>query len=261
VCAHGCSGHGSCATGADRCSCEAGFGGRECEIELKACGDQRCDALQNETCVTCAGDCGACATECGNKRCQHTAGESCETCPTDCGSCRCGDGECSVATELSAGENCHSCPADCGSCPSCGDLVCSAFRDKAPFSATEAETCAACPGDCGACVGDCCIASSELGEGFSGGGCGEQTVAACVCKARPECCRSGWGASCVSFAASQCDLTCAACDEAAGDDIDADGVCGYRDNCPFHSNVAQTDGDQDSVGDSCDMAPADPQAH
>jgi hypothetical protein len=261
VCAHACSGHGSCAVGVNSCSCEAGYGGRECELELKACGDLRCDALANETCVTCAGDCGACASECGNQRCQHSAGESCETCPADCGSCSCGDGECSVASELVAGETCHSCPADCGSCPSCGDLVCSSWREHAPFSLGEAESCAVCPGDCGECVGDCCIASESLGESFSGGGCGEQAIAACVCLAQPECCRSGWGASCVSLAASQCGLRCDACDEAAGDDIDADGVCGYRDNCPFLSNAAQTDADEDNVGDACDLAPADPKAH
>src|SRR5205085_5059230 len=100
----------------------------------------------------------------------------------DCTNCRCGDGECSVGQ----GENCHSCSQDCGDCPVCGDLICQVWHSQAPFSDSEAESCALCPGDCGACVGDCC----SSGEAFEGGGCGLQPVAACVCQAHPECCRS-----------------------------------------------------------------------
>jgi len=38
-------------------------------------------------------------------------------------------------------------------------------------------------------------------------------------------------------------------------DIDADGVCGNADNCPFTYNPGQSDIDVDLVGDSCDLCP------
>jgi len=36
-------------------------------------------------------------------------------------------------------------------------------------------------------------------------------------------------------------------------DVDADGVCDTEDNCPFDPNPAQTDTDNDGVGDVCDV--------
>jgi hypothetical protein len=55
---------------------------------VEVCGDFYCDA--NESCATCAADCGRCPTPpptdvCGDGWCG--AQESCATCPFDCGSC------------------------------------------------------------------------------------------------------------------------------------------------------------------------------
>ena len=41
-------------------------------------------------------------------------------------------------------------------------------------------------------------------------------------------------------------------------DTDGDGVLDLGDNCPFASNVDQSDGDLDGVGDVCDNCPSDP---
>jgi hypothetical protein len=98
------------------------------------CGDGRCD--DNETCNTCALDCGPCPS-CGNGKCDN--GETCSSCPMDCGDCAtCGDGKCTMPQE-----NCQNCAPDCGACPGCGDGKCTAPQ----------ETCFSCPQDCGQCKG------------------------------------------------------------------------------------------------------------
>ena len=40
--------------------------------------------------------------------------------------------------------------------------------------------------------------------------------------------------------------------EDLGTDIDADGIANFQDNCPFDSNPAQEDADDDGDGDACD---------
>jgi hypothetical protein len=50
------------------------------------CGDKTCNG--SETCTTCPGDCGKCATGCGNGTCE-AATETCENCAKDCGACPC----------------------------------------------------------------------------------------------------------------------------------------------------------------------------
>ena len=80
------------------------------------CGDLTCNG--EETCSTCAGDCGACVVPpvevCGNAVCG--VGETCSTCAADCGVCAilpvevCGNAVCG------GGESCSSCAADCGAC-------------------------------------------------------------------------------------------------------------------------------------------------
>ncbi|HVJ16480.1 MAG TPA: discoidin domain-containing protein, partial [Polyangiaceae bacterium] len=72
------------------------------------CGDATCQS--NETCSTCAADCGTCAPVCGNATCE--SGESCSSCAGDCGACAaaCGDGACNGT------ETCSNCATDCGAC-------------------------------------------------------------------------------------------------------------------------------------------------
>ncbi|MCP3978316.1 MAG: hypothetical protein GY716_03150 [bacterium] len=41
-------------------------------------------------------------------------------------------------------------------------------------------------------------------------------------------------------------------------DLDEDGICDDRDNCPGQGNPPQDDGDQDGTGDVCDPCPLDP---
>ena len=105
------------------------------------CGDLTCNG--DESCSTCAGDCGVCppAEVCGNAVCGF--GETCSSCTADCGACPvpevCGNAVCG------GGETCSSCSADCGVCPVpvvevCGNAVCGG-----------GETCSNCAADCGSC--------------------------------------------------------------------------------------------------------------
>lgn len=101
---------------------------------LPLCGDGDCS--EDETCDSCAADCGECPA-CGDEAC--TAGETCDTCAADCGDCPwCGDGGCN------GDETCADCPEDCAACPTCGDETCNGQ-----------ETCATCEDDCGKCSTDC----------------------------------------------------------------------------------------------------------
>lgn len=54
--------------------------------ECWRCGNGKCDP--NESCSSCAGDCGQCPPVCGNGKCE--TGESCSSCSSDCGSCQTG---------------------------------------------------------------------------------------------------------------------------------------------------------------------------
>ncbi len=133
------------------------------------CGNAACEG--GEDCLTCEGDCGACALTCGNSSCESD--ETCINCPTDCGTCApaCGDAACNGA------ETCADCPQDCGACPAtCGDGTCSG------------ETCTTCPQDCGACgpmcgdgtcdAGeDCDNCASDCGACATCGGAGDATTA------------------------------------------------------------------------------------
>ena len=95
-----------------------------------ACGDSVCNG--DETCGSCAQDCGACPPP-----------------PPACGDSVCnGD------------ETCGSCAQDCGACPppppACGDSVCNGD-----------ETCGSCAQDCGVCAcqpGDCTGSDVCIGE-------------------------------------------------------------------------------------------------
>jgi hypothetical protein len=154
------------------------------------CGDDLCSG--DESCSTCARDCGACPAPpvCGDGRCDRP--ESCTSCPTDCGSCGggayCGDGVCDAA------EDCDSCPGDCGDCqpePYCGDGWCDAGED-----------CSWCPSDCGACG-----PTSYCGDG--------------TCDADEDCstCESDCGACDESYCGDgtcDADEDCSTCEEDCG---------------------------------------------
>ena len=45
---------------------------------------------------------------------------------------------------------------------------------------------------------------------------------------------------------------CEQCPNDPENDIDTDGLCGVVDNCPYRYNPAQTDWDNDTIGDTCD---------
>ncbi|WP_104987788.1 DNRLRE domain-containing protein [Sorangium cellulosum] len=82
---------------------DAGFGYQP------SCGNGVCGG--DESCSTCAADCGVCPPVCGDGACG--AGESCSSCAADCGACPpvCGDGVCAEGVE-----GCSSCASDCGVC-------------------------------------------------------------------------------------------------------------------------------------------------
>lgn len=172
-----------CAIAWDEACVEAADGcGAGC---APTCGDGSCDG--DESCATCAADCGGCPA-CGDGGCN--GGESCASCSEDCGVCAgCGDGACGD------GETCQGCAADCGPCtgdccapaeePGCGDgaiagCVCSldAYCCEVAWDAlcvhegtggcgltcvdscgdgscTIGESCASCVDDCGACPATC----------------------------------------------------------------------------------------------------------
>ncbi len=120
-------GDATCSPGEDCVTCAG-----DCGACAATCADGTCQP--DETCVSCPQDCGTCAAVCGNATCE--ASETCVSCEADCGACAdtCGDATCQ------ASETCQSCPQDCGACATCGDGTCNA-----------GETCTTCPGDCGMC--------------------------------------------------------------------------------------------------------------
>ncbi len=60
------------------------MGLRQVKQDAQRCGDKLCTG--NETCKTCAGDCGKCLTDasCGNGTCEPAKGEGCRNCPAEC---------------------------------------------------------------------------------------------------------------------------------------------------------------------------------
>ena len=146
-------------------SCEADedcLEGR-CLARGATCGDSVCDA--NESCSTCAADCGVC---CGDGLCRRDQAEDCNACRTDCAcagdeSCAV-DGRCVVGCAASCdGRACGSngCGGSCGACAQ--DQVCNGegLCAQPPQSCGDnrcdqnaGEDCATCPVDCGRCCGD-----------------------------------------------------------------------------------------------------------
>ncbi|MFH1642767.1 MAG: C25 family cysteine peptidase [Nanoarchaeota archaeon] len=84
--------------------CSAGCLNGACNVEnnQSECGDGICSG--NESCYTCAVDCGSCS-ECGDGVCNED--ENCETCAIDCVCAVCGNIVCE------SGESTENCPEDC----------------------------------------------------------------------------------------------------------------------------------------------------
>lgn len=243
----GC-GDGQCELDEGCLSCPADCG--DCEGDCCAEGPPGCDDPDVTACV-CAADgfccsiawdaacvdeavaCGGCGPECGDGACE--GGETCALCPADCGACpACGDGACNGS------EGCDTCPSDCGACAGCGDGTCGG-----------AETCQGCPADCGPCTGDCCAPAEEPG-------CGDGSVAGCVCSIDPFCCATAWDVLCVEEAIG-CGLSCT--------DVCGDGSCTLGESCascaadcgvcPPSCGDGACDGDEDCVSCGADCGPCE----
>ncbi|MGK4000988.1 SdrD B-like domain-containing protein [Sorangium sp. So ce1036] len=164
----------------------------DCGICPPVCGNGTCEV--GEDCGSCSADCDVCPPVCGNGTCE--AGEDCGSCSDDCGACPpvCGNGACE------AGEDCGSCSDDCGACPAvCGNNVCE-----------NGEDCANCAGDCGACPAVCGNDTCEAGED-----CLECPSDCGICP--PVC---GSGVCEVGETCSSCAADCGECPPVCGD-----GVC------------------------------------
>jgi hypothetical protein len=71
-------------------------------------------------------------------------------------------------------------------------------------------------------------------------------------------CRARFNAGAPDADADRAVDACDACPFDAGDDADADGVCGDLDNAPTVANADQADADADGVGDVADNCPVAP---
>jgi outer membrane protein OmpA-like peptidoglycan-associated protein len=227
----------SCETCAQDCG--------ECPPE---CGDGECNG--DETCETCEGDCGACPDpECGDGECNGD--ETCETCVDDCGECaaECGDGECN------GDETCETCEGDCGDCAAeCGDGECNG-DETCETCIDDCGECAAecgdgeCNGDetCETCVDDCGECAAECGDGECNGDetC-ESCEADCGACAAPEC---GDGECNGDETCESCEADCGAC---AAPEC-GDGICNGEENC---DSCPGDCGDcPDGYGGECDSCP------
>ncbi|WP_104986198.1 SdrD B-like domain-containing protein [Sorangium cellulosum] len=205
----------------------------DCGICPPVCGNDTCEP--GEDCGSCASDCDVCPAVCGNGTCED--GEDCGSCAGDCGTCPpvCGNGTCE------AGEDCGSCSDDCGACPAvCGNNVCE-----------NGEDCSNCAGDCGACPAVCGNDTCEAGEnclecpsdcGICPPVCGSgvceagETCSNCAadCGACPPVCGSGVCEAGVEDCSS-CAADCGACPCAAP----GTGTPGYWKNHPSAWRVSQ----------------------
>jgi hypothetical protein len=185
------------------------------------CGDNECNG--EETCDSCAGDCGDC---CGNGVCEAAFGEDCNTCTDDCGEC----------------------PSDCcapNGTPECDDTQCVNVVCAAdPFCCSNnwdgicgTEALEMCP-VCGGALpgGNCCVEQDQT-TGCEDGDC--QNI---VCAVDAFCCETEWDMLCADEALEMCascggvtqafcgdnecngDEDCASCTEDCGDCC-GDGVC------------------------------------
>lgn len=190
-----------------------------------------CGACPPEAICDPAGQCVARPSACGDDIC--SADETCATCAVDCGNC-CGDGQCA------GDETCARCAMDCA-CP--GDETCNAQTEACEACEPQCDgrecgpdgcgqTCGACPDDV-ACVNGLCEVACQpdctgrtCGDDGCGGECGQCAPGAVctadgICGAAPPRCGDGM---CTA------DEDCATC----ADDCGAccgNGVCGAGETC------------------------------
>ena len=124
--------------------------------------------------------------------CVQTAQSVCEM---DC----CGEGLC-----LGTANNCSACPEDCGTC-NCAHTVCEQGEplDATSCAACTDEVCAQMPGCCGAAFSwtkDCYDLATAI--------CPPDPCVTAVCQMEPSCCNTGWDASCVNLATTECNAEC-----------------------------------------------------
>lgn len=222
----GCGGTCGDCEGADTCNADG-----QCAPPAARCGDGVCDA--DETCVSCARDCGctdpevcdaqsaacvACTPQCDGRECGD------DGCGGECGACgdsACVDGLCDIGCvpqcdgrvcgDDGCGGACGACDGDqlCdaeGACvappPACGDGQCGGGED-----------CSTCAEDCGGCCGD-----GQCGAGENCVSC----AADCACPDGQRCAEER--RACVAECVPQCDGRNCGDDGCGGDCGQCDGA-------------------------------------
>lgn len=212
--------------------CELVEDAAHCQVDCGYCGDGICGSL--ETGSNCPGEC---APTCGNNQCEPA--EHSWDCPYDCDAV-CGDQICVL------GETALECAADC---QICGDGICNQMESQINSEGY-------CPQDCGLAV---------CGDGLCS--VGQETAFSCPL----DCGKCGDGWCGVHESVSDCPLDCqAGCDTASCDpaspnypacaggclaqgEWDGDAVPASVDNCPSVYNPCQSNSDNDTQGNACDL--------
>ncbi len=149
------------------------------------CSDGTCDP--NETCETCAADCGMCGPMCSDGTCD--ANETCESCASDCGACDTCAGAGDATTGLDAEEqaflvliNDYRAQNGLGALSSCTSLSRAAqghsedMRDQNYFSHTGLNGSSPWERACDACYELGCGPATAMAENIAAGNSGAQAT-------------------------------------------------------------------------------------
>ena len=205
-CGGKCASGGGCASGGDCTSgvCDGGAG----VCAAPACGDAVCNG--DETCVTCATDCGSCPPTCGDGTCDGGV-ETCDSCPSDCvDGCDSSGGGGGGGGGTADGRTCPSDGIQCwpGNC--CAQFYQCAAGYAYPLQATGAGT--VChSGDIVAATDDVC-AGVVCGDGDGGSTPRPSVCGDTLCDASESC--------------SSCAQDCGSCPPLCGN-----GVCDGAETC------------------------------
>ena len=198
------------------------------------CGDDFCDGDADETCLTCADDCGACEGDC----CADNGTTGCDDLTVT--ACVCGQDPfcCETTWDALCAQQADE---DCGQyCPVCGDGIC---------DPEVGEDCSTCADDCGACEGGCCDDNQSAG-------CEDQGVTSCVCAIDAFCCDNTWDGLCVEAAIGQCGLACPECGDGTCDAQSGESCSTCPGDCAVCDDCGDGACDADS-GESCGTCPTD----